>query len=368
MRLSVIGPTYPYKGGISQFTTLLVKILRQRNNRVDFMSWNHQYPAFLYPVEQKDTASKQNISVDSAPVLNFYNPFSWIRGAWRVKRHQSDRLIITWITIAHAPVYLVLVGLVRVLTGCRVTHLCHNVISHEPTFADKLLTKLCFGMAHDFIVHSQQDATDLRRLVGDKPITVAFHPTFEVVSPDAMYDVGKLKRQLKLKKHVLLFFGYVRAYKGLDGLLKSLPAIVAKKPDTSLLVVGEFWQHDKPTYEALVRELHMEDHVVFVDGYVPNEAIERYFAVADLMVAPYVSATQSGVVQMAYAFDTPVVATRVGGLPDAIDEGVSGMLCPPQNTKKLAETTLRALDYRKFDVAKTKQRFSWQHYAELLEL
>lgn len=365
MKITVVGPTYPYKSGISHFTTILVGKLRQEHgaDSIDFINWQRQYPGFLYPVDPIDTTSKQTIQEANVRLLDFYNPLSWIKTARRIKAHGSQRLIITWVSMAQTPPYLGLLLAVKAMTKARVTFLCHNVLPHDPHWFEKPFNKLMFRLADDFIVHSQGDAKDLAQLAPGKPYRLGFHPTYDDFNTGQHYDSDAIKQELGLKPKVVLFFGFIRKYKGLKDLITAMQT-VKKTTDgqTSLLIVGEFWKHDKPEYQKLVDQYGLQDDVVFVDRFVPNEEVGKYFAAADLLVAPYHSATQSGVVQMAYAFDTPVVATNVGGLPDAVQEGVSGFLCAPHAPDDLAATIAKALGYSSYDLTATKQRFTWEAY------
>lgn len=365
LKMTMVGPTFPFKSGISHFTTILADKLRAHHD-VDFINWQRQYPALLYPVDPVvDPDSTQVIKTESVRLLDFYNPISWWRAAWRVRQHKSERLIITWVSVAQSPPYLGLIFFSRLLTRARVTFLCHNVLPHDPMFFERFLLKIMYRLPDDFIVHSRQDAKDLAGIVPKKPVAIGFHPTYDEFNTGANYDVAQLKSELGLQPKVVLFFGFIRKYKGLQYLVEAMRRVADQTDNkTSLLVVGEFWKKNKPEYEALVKKHGLTDRVVFVDRYVANEEIGKYFAVADILAVPYTSATQSGVVQMGFAFDTPVVATAVGGLPEAVDEGKTGFLCPPADPAALADSLIKALNYKSFDMAVAKSRFSWESYIE----
>lgn len=371
MKITLVGPSYPYKSGISHFTTILAGKLRQAHgaDNVDFINWKRQYPGFLYPVDPIDKDSQHKITEPNVRLLDFYNPVSWLRAAWRVRRHGSERVIVTWVSMAQTPPYLGFLLFTKTFSKARITYLCHNALPHDPYFFERPFIKLMFGLADDFIVHSKQDAAELTRLAPGKPVKVGFHPTYDEFNIGQAYDTKAIKRELGLKQNVILFFGFIRPYKGLKYLLEAMPAISKQiKGKTSLLVVGEFWKNDKPEYDALVAKLGIAGDVVFVDRFVPNEEVGKYFSVSDLLVAPYTSATQSGVIQMSYAFDTPVVATKVGGLPDAVEEGVTGFLCQPKDPADLAQAVTKALNHKTFDMAQARARFSWEAYLEVTGL
>lgn len=319
MKITVIGPTHPYKGGISHFTTILVRELRKKH-QVDFISWKRQYPAFLYPVELKDTESKQPIKEDAIFLLDFLNPITWFQTVSEIKKNKSEKLILTWVSPISAPIYFIISALTKFLTKTEIIYICHNVLPHEGTQVDKPLAKLALSLGQTFIVHARDDKKILENLVKNKRIILSFHPIYNVFNTGKKYDVKKIKKELKLKEKVLLFFGYIRPYKGVKYLIEAMPDILKTFPDLSLLVVGEFWSKDKQSYLDLVKELNLEKDVVFVTKYIPNEEVGKYFSVADVTVFPYTSATQSGTIQVARAFNKPVISTLVGGLKDVFKD------------------------------------------------
>jgi glycosyltransferase involved in cell wall biosynthesis len=365
-RITVIGPTYPYKGGISHFTTLLVQHLRQ-DYEVDLITWKLQYPSFLYPVEPKDLDSKQVIKTDAKAILDFYDPFSWFRAAWRIRNYKPQKVILTWVTPVQAPIYIVIALLVKALSKSTITLLCHNALPHERKSYDLVLTKLMFLTSDDFIVHSEEDRKFITSITKAKPVIKAFHPSYDEFNNGKSYDITALKERLGLKRYVILFFGYIRPYKGLKYLIQAMPDIVTNNTSTSLLVVGEFWNKDKPEYDSLVKSLGLEKNVVFVDRYVPNEEIGQYFAVSDVLAAPYTSATQSGVIQMAYAFNKPVIGTAVGGLPEVIKNGTNGILIKPSSANAITDAILELTKgEKKFDF-RSNDEFSWDLYCQRIE-
>jgi glycosyltransferase involved in cell wall biosynthesis len=366
MRLAVIGPTYPYKGGISHFTTIFVNQLR-KNNQVEFISWKIQYPNFLYPVEQKDTTSKQVIKTDANFLLNFYNPISWIKTAIKIIHKKPEKLILTWVTPIQAPIYIVICALVKSLTKTKVVFLCHNSLPHESKPYDKSLTKLTFKLADEFIVHSEEDRKIIKGLSKNKPIIKAFHPIYDEFNYGKKWNIQDTKQELHLKKNVLLFFGFIRPYKGLKYLLKAMPEILKINPNTSLLVVGEFWSKDKPEYLKLINKLGIHQNTILIDQYVPNEEIGIYFSVADIVVCPYISATQSGIIQMSYAFNKPVIATKVGGIPDVVEPAISGYLVNPKSKQEivLAVNNFYASPIKYNSLKAYKNKFSWNQYLKL---
>jgi glycosyltransferase involved in cell wall biosynthesis len=368
-KITVIGPTYPYKGGISHFTTILVSNLR-KSHQVQFISWKRQYPSFLYPVEQKDTQSKQKISQQAEYILDFFNPISWIQASIKVKTNRSDVLVLNWVTPIQGIIYTVIAFCVRRITNTKIIMICHNVLPHERKSYDITLAKIAFSQVDEFIVHSSEDRDILTNLVKNKQIRLAFLPVFDVFETGEKYDVKRLKKQLGLTDKVLLFFGYIRPYKGLKYLIEAMPQILKTIPGITLLVVGEFWSKDRQEYMDLVDRLELRNNIVFVSSYVPNEEVGRYFAVSDVVVLPYTSATQSAVIQTAYAFNKPVISTPVGGLRDVIEDKITGYFVESQNPDDIAKKV--KLFYKRpinqKDIHNIKERFSWDKYITPIQL
>lgn len=361
MKITVIGPTFPYKGGISHFTSIMVNNLR-KSHAVLLLSWKRQYPSFLYPVEQKDTTSKQQIKSNAKFILDFYNPFSWVWAAWLVRRDKSDKAILTWVTPVQAPIYIVIALVLRLITNSKIVFLCHNAMPHEKKFYDALLTKITFAFGHEFIAHSSEDQEIIRGIVGNKKVIKAFLPIFNEFNTGEKYDTESIKLELGLRNKVLLFFGFVRPYKGLQFLLEAMSLIKRSHADLSLLVVGEFWQGNKPEYDNIVDKLDIKKDVVFIDRYVSNEEVGKYFSIADVVVCPYVTATQSGIIQTAYAFDKPVISTAVGGLKDVVMEGRSGFLLPDLTPASILHCVNRIYDHNDIDMSDVSAEFSWDRY------
>ncbi|EGB14691.1 glycosyl transferase group 1 [Pseudodesulfovibrio mercurii] len=369
MRVSLVGPTHPYRGGISHHTTLLCEALK-KDHEVQFISYKRQYPAILFPGKSDKDPSADGLHVEGVDFLvDSVNPFTWLQTARAVVRFKPDLLVLPWWVVFWAPLYLVLITWVRWFLPTRVVFLCHNVLEHEPSALKRAITRLTLSRADRIVTQSQQESEKAKALLGaDFPVVTGFHPTYVSLAGGSM-DREQAVRELNLSGNVLLFFGFVRPYKGLDVLLEAMPSVLASR-DVTLMVVGEFWK-DKDAYLEQLDRLGLGEHVRLVDEYVPNEHLGRYFAAADLVVQPYRSASGSGVSQLAYGFGKPVVATRVGNLAEVIEDGRNGLLVPPSDAAALADALVRGLDGPKLaeltDNARlTKERFSWDRLVALI--
>lgn len=368
MRIIVIGPTAPYKGGISHYNTLLCKTLSKRH-KIELISWKRRYPKFLYPAEQLDNESKKRISSDARFILDCLNPLTWLKVFFIIKNKKPDLLIFHWVSPFHSPVFTTISFLTKHFTNTKIMLICHNVLPHEIRFLDKFLTQIFFNNADYFVVHSKEDLGNLRNLRNNAKVKLGFHATYSVFDIKK-YNVKDVKNELGLKDKVILFFGFVRKYKGLEYLIKAMPLIL-KKIDLDLLIVGEFW-NDKKEYTSLIDSLGVNKNIKIIDRYVPNEEVSKYFSVADIVVLPYLSATQSGIVQIAFGVKKPVITTSVGGLPDVVRDGKTGFIVKPKDESEIAKAVIRFYKdgkNREFvrNIIKEKDRFSWDRYIRLIE-
>lgn len=366
-KIVLIGPVYPYKGGISHYTGLMCRALREQYD-VTMVSYKFQYPKLLYKKEQRDYSSENFRIPDTNYWIHTANPLNWVRCAGKIVKLRPQAVIIQWWHPYFAPCYTVLAGMLK-RRGIKVLFVCHNVFPHERFPMDRLLTKMTLRQGSCFLVQSGQDRDDLCNIIPKASFTQTPHPTYNVFRVRKI-SKGEARQEIGLPQDVpmLLFFGFVREYKGLGYLLEALPQIRKALPETKLYIVGDFGS-DKDTYLGSIREKGLEDAVVIRDGYVPDAEVEPYFAACDLVVLPYISATQSGIVQIAYGFDKAVLVTDVGGLPEVVTDGKTGYVVENRDTKALAEAAIRYFKEEKEEafcrnIKKEKRKYSWEVMAE----
>lgn len=367
MNICLIGPSYPFRGGISHHTTLLYRYLRA-SHEVQFFSFKRQYPEWLFPGKTDIDPSTLPIQEEGTNrIIDSMNPVTWLQVAGKIIKSQPDLLIIPWWVSFWTPQFFTITFLARFFTKTEILFLCHNVVEHESSLWKKLATKLTFLFADRFVTHSKEETDKLHQLLGKNiKVTTAFHPTYADLSKSVV-SKESAKKQLELSGTVLLFFGFVREYKGLAVLLKALPDVIRHKSVT-LLVAGEFWS-DKKRYLDLIKDLGIADVVRIEDKYVLNEEIGTYFAAADLVVQPYLSVSGSGVCQLAYGLGRPVIATDVGSLCEVIEDRTNGRIVPPEDPIALAEAIVESLQPEILELytvnsAKTRDKFSWEAYTE----
>lgn len=322
MKIAIVGPTHPYKGGIPQHTTALAHHLAEAGHQVTLVGWKHQYP-FFYPGQQfvPDGKPELPLFTDSKRALSWRNPAGWALWARRLRGY--DKVIFVWfVPTIQGPVVLTMMKALG-RKGPKKVILVHNVISHGASGPDKTLTKLAFSRADELLVHSESQAEQAREFTA-APVKVAKLPAHLPGQPKQVKHDGPLR-------HHLLFFGLVRKYKGIDILLRALAAV----PDISLTIAGEMWGKQRGSLEGLVNELGLGDRVSLRPGYVPADQIAGLFEQSDSQVLPYRKATGSQMVDMAFTHGVPVIASRTGSLGAQVRDGVDGLLFEPEDVAAL---------------------------------
>ena len=368
MKIVMVGPVWPFRSGIAQYTGAMCSALSARHE-VRVHSFSMQYPKILFRSPQKDPENT-TFRFDPADYpINTVNPVTWHKTAAMIRAEKPDLVIAQWWHPWFSPCYA---SLFR-RPGCPVVFVCHNVLPHEGFPMKELLTRRVLTKGDAFIVHSAQDRDDLCRLVPDPYYIHAVHPSYGQFHKRGISKT-EARRELGIppEQEILLFFGYIREYKGLKHLIRALPEICAARPNARLFVVGDFFEHNRDTYELMIRDTRTADAITLVDGYLPDDQVEAYFAAADLCVLPYESATQSGVIQIAYSFRLPVIATAVGGLPEVVLDGRTGFVVPPKNPAALAGAVVRFFEENRAEafaegIAQENERYSWDRMTEHVE-
>lgn len=366
-KVVLVGPVYPFKGGISHYTGLMYRALSKKYD-VDMISYKMQYPKILFKKEQRDYSNDMFKIEDTDFYINTANPINWIATASRIRKKKPGLVIMQWWHPYFAPCYWSICSL---LGKCKVLFICHNVFPHERFPLDRFLTKMVMAKGDYYIVQSKQDEEDLKTIRKNPKYKRTVHPTYNAFKIQNL-DKAEGRRQLGIaeEEKVLLFFGFVRGYKGLKHLVHAMQEIVNKVEKVKLLIVGDF-DGDKEDYLNLIEECGVKEFIEIHDGYIPDQEVEKFFAASDLVVLPYESATQSGIVQIAYGFEKPVIATEVGGLPEVVLDGRTGYIVPPKDSEKLAE---RIADYFEKDkemefrenIQKEAYRYSWDRMTEII--
>jgi D-inositol-3-phosphate glycosyltransferase len=362
MRVALLGPTHPHRGGIAHYTTLLARAFAKSHD-THIVSFTRLYPGLFFPgVTQFDRSAEALLPpVPPEPLLDSVNPLTWRRAGMRLRELEPDVLIVPWWHPFFGPSLGTAARIARRGGRPKRIFLTHNVEPHESTPIDRWLAGYGLNAADGFLVHARAEADRLKLRARGRPIRVHPHPSYEFFS-ERRPSREAARAAIGARGRVILFFGYVRAYKGLADLLEALRIARGDSWD-QLYVVGEFYE-PRARYEAALQDPALRGKITIVDRYVANEEVGTYFAAADVVALPYRSATGSGIAQVAFGAGVPVIATRTGGLEDVVEEGVSGLLVPPSDPVSLARAIEKFFDEdlgpRLGDgVAGTRGRFTW---------
>ena len=325
MRISIIGPAYPLRGGIAHHVYWLHKELTARNHEVQIVSFRKLYPSLFFPGRTEIDNSGLKLDPGAIPVLTPLNPMTWWRGFKLIKSFSPDVIVFQWWQPFFAPLVGTFARCLRSGGALRLME-CHNVFPHERTPLDRPLIRFALSAADHIITHSTNDRDVLAALIPGKTVSVSPLPV-----PSTLLAANERQRDGR----TLLFFGKVRKYKGLKVLLEAMPSVL-KRIECELLVVGEFYD-SIAKYEQLIRQLGIANKVRIDDRYVTNEEIAAIFNRADVLVLPYVSASQSAVANIALSSGLPIIASRTGGLAESVIENVNGLLVPPGDSAALAD-------------------------------
>lgn len=323
MKIAIVGPSHPYKGGIAQHTTRLAQHLSDTGNDVEIISWRVQYP-FFYPGVQTvpDGKPEQPLFKTNRRVLSWKNPLGWI--VWARYLRQFDKVIfVWWVPMIQGPVYSLMIKAMG-KHHPKTILVCHNIVSHHSSPLDKYLTRSVFNAVDQLVVHTQTMGDQAQELTS-KVILIAKMPAHLPGSPIVKSVVYELQ-------YNLLFFGLVRHYKGVDILINAL----SKTKNINLVIAGEIWGKQEAILKELISMSDMIERVKLIPGYVASDKISELFASCDALVMPYRSGTASQNAEMAFAYGRPVIATNVGSMPNQINDGVDGLLCKPDDVESLA--------------------------------
>jgi len=377
MRILIIGTAYPMRGGIAHYVSLLYRTLEQRGHTVHILSFKRQYPKILFPGKTQEEASETAIPLKSDPVIDSINPISWMKAGAVAAKFKPDLLIFKFWMPFFAPAYGVIARVAKRLTRkhgkeCKVLFIADNVIPHEKRLGDLAFTKFAFRSVDYFVVQSDAVGRDLKVVDPGAMFIKLAHPVYEIFGARMDRAAARQSLGIPFDAPAILFFGYIRKYKGLDIILRAMPQMLKALPEMRLIVAGEFYD-DEAEYRALIQDLNIPSkNLVLATDYIANEEVAKYFSAANVVVLPYRSATQSGIVQIAYNFDTPVIATDVGGLAEVVIDGNSGLIAsdatPPTVADKVIEFFQSDLEAAfTAGVIEEKKKYSWDTFVEGIE-
>ena len=368
MKIVLVGPFPPFRGGISDLNVALAHHLSKRHV-VHAINFTTQYPKVLFPGKTQFKKGDHALEVDSIRCLSSINPFSWRKTANKIIDLEPDLVLFSFWLAFFAPAFSGVAKKIKKYLDANIMAICHNIIPHEEHLLDTRLTKRFFCFIDSFIVLSKKVENELLNIVPGAKYKYSPHPVYNIFKNTLSKEQAKAELNIATKK-VLLFFGLIRKYKGLDILINAMEKINTELDDYTLLIVGECYEN-KAKYTDLIKNAGITDNVQCHYSFVPDNEVGKYFSASDVVVLPYKSASQSGIVQIAYNFDTPVIVSNVGGLPEIVAEGKTGY-CVEPSSNAFAKAIKAFYDKDNINelnsnISDYKSQFSWDGIVNAIE-
>ena len=368
-RILIVGPAHPLRGGLATYNERLAAVLKESGHECDILSFSLQYPKLLFP-------GKTQLSSDSAPnnitihaEINSINPLNWISVGLKYKKAKYDIVVFRYWMSFMAPAFGTIARLIKSNAHTKVLAITDNVIPHERKFFDAAFTNYFLPVCDGFLTMSESVKQDLIDLKLTQPIAYVPHPMYDTFGTAIDKNEAKKLLGLDTDTNYLLFFGFIRKYKGLGLLLNAFADERLKALNIKLIVAGEFYE-DKNPYLEQIEKLGLKDRVIVCDDFIPNNQVSTYFCASDVVVQPYLNATQSGVTQIAYYYNKPMIVTNVGGLAELVPNNKVGFVCNVSE-QEIADAMYNFYTQQKEQAftnaaEQEKQRFTWQNLCNQL--
>lgn len=368
-RIFIIGPAHPLRGGLATFNQRLAVEFQAEGDACTILSFSLQYPALLFPGKTQYTteAAPENITIE--PAINSINPGNWIKVGRRLQQLKPDLIVVRYWIPFMGPALGTILRLVKKNKHTRIICIADNVIPHEHRPGDATFTRYFLKACDGFITMSEKVLSDLRTFEKTAPAQLVQHPLYDNFGAPLSKEAARAHLGLNKDEKIILFFGFIRKYKGLDLLLQAMTHEDLKKSGIKLLIAGEFYEDEKD-YLQLIKQSQLEDHIILHNHFIADSEVRYFLCAADAVIQPYRAATQSGVTPLAYYFQKPMVVTNVGGLPDLVPHLKCGIVCEPKPAA-IAEAILQFyelgdayfLPYLKTE----REKYSWANLVHAIK-
>lgn len=362
-RVIIIGPAWPLRGGLATFNQRLAKEFLRNGYECALISFSLQYPSFLFPgkTQYSDDPPPEDLTIHS--FINSVNPVNWLSVGNRLRKWKPDLVIVRFWLPFMGPALGTILRIIKKNRHSKIVCIADNVIPHERRPGDipfiRYFLKSCYG----FITMSQKVLNDLRRFEPVKPALLVQHPLYDNFGAPVSREEARRQLGLPLQEKIILFFGFIRKYKGLDLLLEAMAHDAIQKHKIKLLIAGEFYEDEEP-YRQLISEKGLQESLILRTNFIPDSQVHFYLCAADCVVQPYRNATQSGVTPLAYHFEKPMIVTNVGGLPSLVPHRQVGLVCEPEPAS-IAEAILEFYQVGEAHflpfLRAEKQKYSWEN-------
>jgi glycosyltransferase involved in cell wall biosynthesis len=364
-KIIIIGPAHPLRGGLATFDQRLAKEFNDTGDDCSIYSFSLQYPSFLFPGKTQYSNEPAPVDLKIFPVINSINPLNWIKIGNRIGKERPDIVVIRFWLPFMGPAFGTILKRVKRNKHTRIVCIADNIIPHEHRPGDTVFTKYFLKRCDAFITMSEKVMNDLRKFVPDKPAKLVQHPLYDNFGDIISKPQAREKLGVGSQESIVLFFGFIRKYKGLDILLDAMKILKqnlkSQISNVKLLVAGEFYDDEKPYLEQINR-LGINENVILRADFIPDSEVKYYLCAADAVIQPYRNATQSGVTPLAYYFEKPMIVTNVGGLPSLVPNEKAGLVADP-TAQSIANAILRFYqlgeNYFLPHLRSEKQKYSW---------
>ncbi|MFA4851893.1 MAG: glycosyltransferase [Bacteroidales bacterium] len=369
-KIVIIGPAYPFRGGLATYNERLARAFMQKGDEVIIHTFSLQYPSFFFPgkTQYSDSPAPKDLHIEVS--VNSVNPFNWVRIGRKIRKYKPDIVIIKFWIPFMGPCFGTIARKIRKNGHSKIISIIDNIIPHEKRPGDRVLAKYFVNAVDGFVAMSKSVLDDLETFDKKKPKLFCAHPLYDNFGAIIPKEVAIQKLGLDSSLNYILFFGFIRDYKGLDLLLEAFSICINKDNSLRLIVAGEFYSDPKPYFE-IIKKNNLEEYVLMHNDFIPDEKVADYFCASDIVVQPYKDATQSGVTQIAYHFNKPMIVTDVGGLAEIVTDGKVGYVVKPEITE-IADAILKFYKNNKEEefsanAALEKQRYGWEKMTEAIE-
>ena len=368
-RIIIVGPAYPYRGGIADFNERLAREFQREGHEVITYTFTLQYPNFLFPGKTQYSTSAAPEELTIVRKVNSVNPFNWIKVGREIRRQRPDMVMIRFWLPFLAPCLGTIARIIRRDKQIKVVGLLDNVIPHEHRIGDRVFARYMIKSLEGYVAMSEAVLADAKSFDDSKPLALTPHPLYDNFGTKVTREEAITHLGLDAEMRYILFFGLIRDYKGLDLLLRAFADERFRSKKTKLIVAGEFYSNAE-LYEQLERELDIAQHIVWYKEFIPADQVRYFFAAADLVAQPYKTATQSGITQIAYHFERPMLVTNVGGLAEIVPNGKVGYVVEP-NAQDIADALVDFIDNKKEEdfhagIIEEKAKYAWSNMTAAL--
>lgn len=369
-KIVIIGSAYPLRGGLATYNERLARAFMQKGDDVTIETFSFQYPSFLFPGKTQYSESPSPADLQINVTVNSISPFNWIKVGRKIRKQNPDIVIIKFWMPFMAPCFGKIARIIKKNKHTKIISIIDNIIPHEKRKGDRLLANYFVKTVDGFVAMSRSVLTDLETFDKNKPKIFCPHPLYDNFGTVIEKNTAKQKLGLDANLKYILFFGFIRDYKGLDLLLEAMPKCIEADNSIRLLVAGEFYSDSKPFFE-LIKKHKLENYVLMHNDFIPDEKVADYFCTSDIVVQPYKDATQSGVTQIAYHFNKPMIVTNVGGLAEIVPDGKVGYVVKPV-VSEIAAAIVKFYKENREDefsrnAANEKLKYSWDKMVEAVE-